>query len=312
MNKLTVHCTNDRIWNHCELLKFLCDHQHQHIELTLNPEAICAQTLGLYEILDCFEFASVIIGTHNPLEQHEKYLIKYNKNNIFARADGSAAEQYWTWNRSKKFLTLYGRPTANRLGLAAHLLANHSEHTHLHFSADKDPDSLQLFEMDKLLNYDLGMIEPVGKLLQHLPCTVNSKQGYMKTNYNYQDALTAMYQDALIDVVSEAHVHGNTFFPTEKTFRPMWARRPFVVFGSENYLVYLRQMGFRTFGDFWDEDYDGYQGRERLLRIIKLIDDLSKLSYNELETMFWNMSYSLEHNYNLLKNQRYTTKIERI
>lgn len=310
--KFTVHCTNDQIWNYTELVKFLADHQQQSIELVLNPEAISAHTIALYDLLDCFEFESVTIATHNPLEHHSRYHIKYINYNRFAREDGSAAESHWQWNRSKKFLTLYGRPTANRLGLAAHLYAHHRDHTHLHFSAATDPDSLQLFELDKLLSYDTAVIESVGQLLPNLPCLVNSKQGYMKTNYNYEDNLTAMYQDALIDVVSEAHVAGSTFFPTEKTFRPMWARRPFVVFGSENYLAYLRQMGFRTFGDFWDESYDGYTGRDRFRRMIELIDQLAQKSYNELESMWWDMAYSLEHNYNLLKTQSYSTKIERI
>jgi len=79
--------------------------------------------------------------------------------------------------------------------------------------------------------------------------------------------------------------------------------------GSKNYLDYLHQMGFRTFGDFWNEDYDGYEDKERYVKILQLIDDLSKKSTVELEKMYWDMQYSLDHNYNLLLNQNYATDI---
>ena len=34
-------------------------------------------------------------------------------------------------------------------------------------------------------------------------------------------------------------------------------------------MEYMRQMGFQTFYQFWDEDYDGYEGKERYVRIQK-------------------------------------------
>ena len=92
----------------------------------------------------------------------------------------------------------------------------------------------------------------------------------------------------------------------------MWCQRPFVTFASANFLAYLRQMGFRTFNDFWDEEYDGFDGADRFRRILALIDKLSKLSYDQLESIFWDMKYTLEHNYHLLMSQSYKKQIERI
>jgi hypothetical protein len=89
----------------------------------------------------------------------------------------------------------------------------------------------------------------------------------------------------------------------------MLLKKPFVIFGSKDYMAYLRQMGFRTFADFWDEDYDGYQGKERYLRIIKLIDQIAELSREQLESMYWDMQYTLDHNYDLLADKKYKTNI---
>ena len=89
----------------------------------------------------------------------------------------------------------------------------------------------------------------------------------------------------------------------------MWLKKPFIIFGSKNYLEYLRQMGFRTFSDFWNEDYDGYEGPERFKKILELIDQLAIKSRDELESMYWDMTYTLDHNYRLLNSQSYNTKI---
>ena len=92
----------------------------------------------------------------------------------------------------------------------------------------------------------------------------------------------------------------------------MLMKKPFVVFGSKDYLAYLRQMGFRTFNDFWNEEYDGFEGRDRLLRIYKLIDDISSRSIMELESMYWDMKYSLDHNYDLLISKKFQRRISKI
>ena len=310
--KFIIQATNDKIWNLVELLEFLSANQHQSINLTVNPEAISFDEVGLYKILDCFQFQQVTLTTHNPFETHPSYVINHINRNVFIEEDGTVGENCWKWNKKKKFLTIYGRPTAGRIGIASHLFEHHRLDTHLHFSWPADADGVQTFELDKLLGFDIGIIELSGKLIKHMPCCVHDSTGYNKKKYNYHDSLTNLYRDAFVDLVAESHVKGNTFFPTEKTFRPMWCQRPVIIFGSANHLAYLRQMGFRTFGDFWDEDYDGYEGAERFNKILQLVDSLAKKSYDELEQMHWDMKYSLEHNYTVLKNKTYNLNIERI
>ena len=92
----------------------------------------------------------------------------------------------------------------------------------------------------------------------------------------------------------------------------MWLKKPFVIFASNNYLAYLRQMGFRTFADFWSEDYDGYEGRERLVRMLAVIDEISTMTVNQRETMFWDMQYTLQHNRQILSQQSWNNTITKI
>lgn len=310
MNKFTVAATSDCIWNILALIQYLVQHQHEDIIIDIQPEAICLHNLGLYKILDCFEFKSVCVQTWNPLETHPQYTIVYKNRNFWFDQQASITDAQREYTGEKTFLCLYHRPTAGRLALAGYLQQHHPELSHIHFSADVTDDNLVQFEFDKLLLWDASSVETASKLLPQLPILLSPQDRYTPTQgYFYNDPLTDLYRDILIDVVVESHVIGNTFFPTEKTVRPMLLGKPFLMFASVNYLAYLRQMGFRTFADFWDEDYDGYEGRERLIKIFSVIDKLSLMTNDQRETMFWDMQYTLQHNRELLTSRKYNNKI---
>lgn len=309
-NRFVVACASDKIWNQAELLKFLADHQRQSINLIVNPEAIPLDTLGLYEILDCFEFEQVVIETRNLLEKpHNRYTVRSYWANRFLLETVDVDPALHTWNQRKRFITMYGRPTANRLGIAGHLLKNHATASHIHFSSGTGPDDLEFFELDRLAEYRTESIVDAGFLMQQLPLALGDRSGYVCTGYDFSDSLTEFYKDALIDLVSETHVNGNTFYITEKTLRPMWLKKPFVIFATRDYLDYLHQMGFKTFCEFWPETYDGYEGRDRFRMILELIDSIASKSNNELEFMYHSMKSVLDHNYNLLATQTYQKEI---
>lgn len=309
-NKFKIGCTSDKIWNYNKLLDFLIVNQNTHIELTVDPEAICLENLGLYNLLDKFSFTQVNIITWNPLEKHNKYNILYKGKNSWFTSIKKIDTSLHTWNHHKVFYCLFGRPTASRLGLCAHLYNHYKEKSHLHFLATTNVDELSQIELDKLLNYDIHSIGPAGILIKQLPLLLSSSALYTKFNgYDFSDPLTAYYQDILIDIVAESHVAGNTFFPTEKTIRPMWLKKPFIMFASKNYLDYLHQMRFKTFCNFWSEEYDGYEGKERYVRILELIDNLAQKSTIELDQMYQGMQEILDYNYNLLVKQNYNNNI---
>lgn len=314
MNHFVVQCVNDKIWNLTELVRYLADNCGKQISIGINPEATDLTCLGLYDILDQFDFEQVTIVTNNPLEQHSKYQVSNQSFRYFLSDYHKIDPALHTWNQSKIFMAMYGRPTAARLGIAAHLLEHHASRSHIHFSYGTDPDELQMFELDKLLTYDIHSVEPVGRLINSMPVQIASNDNYTNIGYNFaqESTLTNKYADILVDVVGETFVQGQTFLPTEKTTRPMLLKKPFVAFASENYLDYLHQLGFKTFCNYWDETYDGYQGRERYLRILKLIDSLAQLSTQQLVDMYTDMQPILDHNHNLLQTQSYHTKVTQI
>ena len=327
MPTFTVHCTNDKIWNQTELIRFLNQHQHDSITINVIPEAPDLEVVGVYDIIQNFKFKSVNINTRNQFERHDVYDITAYSGNIFLKHTPQIDQTVQHWNYKKVFLTLFGRPTASRLAIAAYLFKNHLDKSHIHFSTQNDDDNIGLFEFDKLAQYDKSLLGSVSELIPHLPLTIVPTEYSNFTEENIKvsskdirswldkiinNPLTNCYQDIFVDCVSEGHVLGRTFFPTEKITRPMWCKKPFIAFASRRYMAYLRQMGFQTFQKFWDEDYDGYEGRDRLIRIIRLIDWLGSQSQETLKNMYQEMQPVLEHNYNLLLTQTYTNAVREI
>lgn len=315
-NAFVIAGTNGKLWNAVELTRYLTQHQNHSIALLVNPEAVCLNDLGVYQLLDCFQFEHVTIYTGNPFERHDRYEIRHEWWNTFLEQQPDIPNDLLQWSGDKRFLAMYFRPTANRLGLAAYLLRYHNIYSTVHFTADPSPDKLFEFEFDKLTQLRTDSLSDVSLMMPHMPITqiVNAmpnRHGVGRYEYDDDNAID-LYKHIFVDIVSEGQVSGRTFFPTEKTIRPMWLMKPFIVYASCNYLAYLRQMGFRTFSDFWSEDYDGYEGRERFLRILDLIDDLARRPAQELETMYMDMQFSLQHNLRLLKNQDYKRSVQYI
>jgi hypothetical protein len=81
--------------------------------------------------------------------------------------------------------------------------------------------------------------------------------------YNTNASLLEHYHRFDIEIVAETYALGTTFFPTEKTVRPIMAARPIIVYGPQGYLQRLHDLGFETYHELWDESYDQYSGFER-------------------------------------------------
>ncbi len=92
-----------------------------------------------------------------------------------------------------------------------------------------------------------------------------------RTDRNTNLSLMAWYDRFHIEIVAESYIYGETFFPTEKTVRPLSAGKPMIVMGPRYFLRRLREQGFCTWQDLWDETYDDLEGPDRLAAIQAVI-----------------------------------------
>ena len=313
----TLIPANNFIWNQKEFTQFLIDHQNKPISISTNSEGVCLTSAGVYELLEQFDYSNVAVVTNNALETHPIFRIKHSDPFRFFTVNQTNYSHLHRWEQQKIFGCFYNRPLWHRLGLAATLQHDYSQQTSLNIRQSiQNEDQRSLFEIDQLFKNHPESFIKFSKVCNSWPVMLEDHDGYTvgytvgNTTTGHTDQLAEFYPDFLIDIVAETWTVGKTFFPTEKTVRPMLLKKPFIIFGSKDYLCYLRQMGFRTFADFWDEDYDAYDGRDRYVKILQLIDTISKKSDSELDDMYWSMQYTLDHNYNLLLNQNYTTNID--
>lgn len=65
-----------------------------------------------------------------------------------------------------------------------------------------------------------------------------------------------IWNHAFVNVISETSMEGT--FMSEKTFKPIVGKRPFISFNKER-TQRLIDVGFKTFGNFWDENLDWYK-----------------------------------------------------
>lgn len=104
--------------------------------------------------------------------------------------------------------------------------------------------------------------------------------------------------ESFVFLVTETCYFQNKTHLTEKIFKPIVLRMPFLLLGCAHNLEYLRSYGFKTFGDYWDESYDSIEDPVlRLQAVTKILKELSELTPAQQKEMLVNMSPILEHNY---------------
>ena len=104
-----------------------------------------------------------------------------------------------------------------------------------------------------------------------------------------------------IDIVFESLTVGNTFAPTEKLIRSLITEKPFIVYAPKYYLQRLQKMGFETFGDLWNEDYDNSDFVERYNKILQLSIELASLSNKDFLALSESAREICKHNKRILK-----------
>lgn len=117
------------------------------------------------------------------------------------------------------------------------------------------------------------------------------------------------YENSYFSVVPETTFYYrensiNSRFITEKTFKAIAMKHPFVLATIPKSLEVLKNLGYKTFSPWIDESYDEeLDDNKRLLMIVKEVDRLANLNQEQLSEFISNVAPICEHNYNLLRNK---------
>lgn len=106
------------------------------------------------------------------------------------------------------------------------------------------------------------------------------------------------YESTFVSLVTETLTE--TVFFSEKTFKPILMGHPFILVGGRGSLRKLKELGFKTFDQWWDESYDDCDDFiDRCTAISKILTSLNNKNNNQLRLIRNFMKPVLKHNQEL-------------
>jgi hypothetical protein len=243
-----------------------------------------------------------------------------------------ATDQNLTPNLKNKIFTSLNRaPRSHRLYLIGEILRRRLEKK-AYFSAyvnsglaehTLDPASLDYLQ-HQMPTLWKTTVESIGANYKRFPIRLNLAEGhspdeYMKVNDNDIYYYTASYLHLITETkffhdlpTSDAKSHHmevclDCYFITEKTYKAIVGRVPFILVGLTGSLSALRKRGYQTFHPYIDETYDTIENDEaRLNAIMNEIDRLVKFSKEEWLAWQANIIPIVEHNFKLIRSRQDT------
>lgn len=218
----------------------------------------------------------------------------------------------------KKFLNLNRRWRTHRPTLVALLevmdLRNHgyismAEHDDLGNNWNKFVDYARFFfgdseigqiianNKDRILNIPNLYLDTKDLHINQAPLTSSTDVFYYNTYFSVVTETTFFKQ------------FGEGVFLSEKIFKPVYKKHPFIVVSRPKTLEALRNIGYKSFSEIIDESYDLEENDEkRLLLIVQEINRLCNLSDDQLKDFLSKAEAICDYNYQVFMNkQTYTT-----
>ena len=208
-----------------------------------------------------------------------------------------SAEEIKPESFEHKFLCYNRNPHEHRLKLSNEILRrglNHhgvltlGDHFYTHNVEGKYPLALDAAPMtvdnskDELV--ELGDTEAIAEAkIPHDTYTLGNLDIWKKT---------------FLVVVTETTAESNIFM-SEKVFKPMIGKRPFIVVGDTGITNHLLSCGFKVFNKYFDINFDHLPpySSEKYSLICDVIESIANKSEQELWDLYQEMLPDIEHNY---------------
>lgn len=212
---------------------------------------------------------------------------------------------------TKKFLNLNRRWRPHRPAFIGLLAAkNLLEKGYVSFASKVGDDSWDnmfdyAVELSKTNDEVYNLLKENETKIRNLPSLIldtaelETPDKLISLNYSMLD----YYRSTLFSVVSETYFYTkpnfeNSIFFSEKIFKPIAFKHPFILLSTPGSLQALRDRGYKTFDNIIDESYDKeLDDATRMLMILKEVERLSNLD-TEQEKKFIELTKPIcKHNY---------------
>ena len=287
---LYVYCTDHKSWEYYQKI-------YPNIKLR-SMDLFVSWYSSRFQLQEEYNRSGMLPGDIYPVIEYKKIRKKF--------FSGS-----WRYDPSRHFITAF---------LASEGLTKDNEISFYHKSSNEDMIANMWFDWEKFANKHPAMSQSLLKgteLLQPQlplsfevknPISCDLKQGDPDYNtpgmYNRrrtQDPYKT-YERVFCAIINESRVTQPWPNVSEKTLNAMKSFRPFVLVAAPHTLKYLKEMGYKTFSDFWPEDYDDIQcTSDRLVEVCNTIKYIDSFSIEDCRKIYKKLIPRLMHNYNVLQ-----------
>ena len=253
------------------------DNQHWPFETTFYPSFLKA-TLDLnkdftYTVNEKEFLADALLGGMSPL--HTSY-----RNDIVAKLDKKELLQ-------KCLVSLHAR------------------------DSDDNRKDYRSTELDKLDNPDFlstaSTAPDSGKFYTMVP---NKDHVFGQLNYLSQIIPQQVYDATYVTLVAESETYYDGYYMSEKISKPLIAEKPFLIFAAPGYLQALHSVGFKTFGDWWSEEYDTIEDPDkRIQAIIESIESFDNLPTETKINYIKEMKTVTKHNREMCESSNFINDV---
>jgi len=121
------------------------------------------------------------------------------------------------------------------------------------------------------------------------------------------------HNKTFVNIVTESSYEDNFIFFTEKTFKPVYCAQPFILIGNPYSLKKLKELGFKTFSQWWDESYDEEENfTKRYEKIVRVMEDISSWSLDKCLDVTKQMEEVFIHNFNVLIDKTEQNEVKKL
>ena len=212
-------------------------------------------------------------------------------------------------NPSKKYLCLNGGGREHRVFFLKELYRRkldqygHISYLNKFLGGDNTSEFVDIFDPSHLNVLDFHKKFQLEKIFLDTP------EAYDEWHNRGMSRWT--YEDTWFSVVTETLYRPDSTFLTEKSFKPIANLHPFLILGYPGLLKSLKQLGYQTFSDWFDESYDNeYSNPVRFKKILNETKRLSQISNKEWQKMLKEMQPTLEYNRKLLFSKQFGQQID--
>lgn len=270
----------------------------------------------------------ILLNTEQNSEAKNYFLEKFNFYDAYSFFHIFAAHDWFRGYRyypdlipledrtiNKAFIS-FNRLTGNARSYRSFFVGELQKHNllergHVSYS-DNCPEHGHYTEGLKFAKQNYGVsVEQVNETKQLLdsisfPLRIDFKNKESIPNGSMQISAVNECMESFLYVVTETCFWDKKQHLTEKIFKPIITQQPFVLLGCAHNLEYIKQYGFKTFDNWWDESYDNIEDPiERIKAVTKIVKDISSKTNDELKSMLLEMKPVLEHNYKLFNSQEF-------